>query len=224
MKKSVLAVACVLGFAGMSRAATVSINIDAGALQNATGTAVVPTGGLLQLLASSSGTFSAPTSASYVSGDNVLVTSFAMNMVGGTGETNNALSTISLSTSNYTLTTGEALELRFYPSLTFASMPAAPTLGTTFGQVRSSTIEFGSAGGVANETAWVVPSAGTLVGFEYVTASNTTSANAYANNTAFATGIVLAGVPEPSTYAIVGCGILGLVGLRMRNRRIISQA
>ena len=213
MKKLVLALTGLISLVGAAHAQTVSINIDAGALRNSTGTTVEPTGGLLQLLASPSGNFSAPTTSSYVSGDNILVQSFAMNMIGGTGETNNALSAISLSTSTYTLTQGEALELRFYPSLTFAGIPAAPTSGTTYGQVRSNSIEFGSTGGVANETAWVVPSAGSLVGFEYVTASNTTSANAYTNSSAYATFAV---VPEPSTDMWFACGLLSLIGLRLR--------
>lgn len=215
-KKFLFAIACSICIAGRAKAQTVSINIDAGALRNTTGTAVVPTGGLLQLLASPTGNFTAPTSSSYVTGDNILVQSFAMNMVGGTGETNNALNSIALTTANYTLTTGEAMELRFYPSLTLAAMPTAPTLGTSYGQVRSDSIEFGSAGGVSNETAWVVPAAGGLVTFEYVTVSNGGSA-AYTDSSAFATGIVGA-VPEPSTYVLAFGGMVAMLGF-MRAKR-----
>ncbi len=217
MKRFSIFALCLLGFSLAAKAATVTLTINAGLLENALGTAVEPNGGLLQLLASPSGTFSAPTSSSYVSGDNVLVQSFQMNSNSGTaGLTVNTLTGIPLTTANYTLTPGESLILRFYPSLTFAGMPSTPTLGTTFGQVRSDTVEFG---GMIDpsETPWVVPAGGSAKDFDYVTISG---GGTYANNTAFATGIVLVGlVPEPSTYAMFACGFAGLIGVTVWNRR-----
>ena len=212
MKRTSLAAACLLGLASFAHAqtGTVSLKITAGLLENSAGTAVEPDGGLLQLIASPSGTFSPPTSSSYVSGDNTVVESFAMNSNGGTsGLSVNALNSLALS-SNFT--SGESLLLRFYPSLTAAGMPAAPTLGTTFGEVRSSTTEFGPTVD-PSETAWFVPSGGSTVDLDYVTSS---AGGTYANDSAYATDIVGATVPEPSTGVLFGCGLLGLIGLRFR--------
>ncbi len=218
MKRTLLAAVCLIGMVSFCRAQTVSIEVNAGLLQNSLGTAVEPNGGLLQLLASPSGTFSAPTSTAYATGDNVLVASFAMNSNGGTaGLTVNDFTNLLLTTSGYTLTASEPLLLRFYPNLTFAGMPAAPTLATTFGQVRSNTAETGVTD--ASQTGWVVPAAGSTVDLDYLTVS-AGNGGTYANVTAYATGIVLVGlVPEPSTYAMFACGFAGLIGMSVWNRR-----
>ncbi len=194
-KKVLFTLACLVGSTSAAFAQGSAVNIDAGLLENAVGTAVVPNGGLLQLIASPSGTFSTPTSSSYVSGDNILLASQAMNSNSGTaGETLNAF-TLSF-TGTPAVVSGEALLLRFYPSLAYASMPSAPTLATTYGQVRSTTIEFGASGGDASETAWVVPASGSA-DLDYITVND---GGTYANATAYATGIVgAANVPEPST-------------------------
>jgi hypothetical protein len=214
MKKHLLLILSLIGLA-VGAKAQVTITIDAGLLKNTTGTAVEPDGGLLQLLASPTGTFGAPTSSSYYTGDNVLVTSFAVNSVnsGVSGETLNTLSFLALTTSTYTITPGEDLLLRFYPSLTYSSgtnyATSAPPLATTYGQVRSNSVEFPSD---ASETPWIVPSSGSTVDLTYITAND---GGTYANNTAYATNVVLAGaVPEPATYALLACGVAGLLGLR----------
>ena len=221
MKKLLFLLACLLCLARGVQAQTpgaFTLRIDAGRLENSTGTAQVPVGGLLELIASPSGTFSAPTSSAYVTGDNVLVSSFAMNNNSGTAETLNTMSSFPLTGSGYTLTTGEALELRFYPSLTAAAPPNTPTLGTTYGEVRSSTIEFGPSGGDLSETAWVVPSAGSTVDFDYVTVSN---GGSYANATAFATNVVLVGsVPEPSFWGIAGGILMSCMCVRVWKSRL----
>lgn len=221
MKRSILAVACLLGSLVAARAQTFTLTVNAGVLRNGTGTAVEPTGGLLQILASPSGTFANPTSSSYVGGDNVLVQSLAMNFNGGNGFTVNTLTGIPFTTANYTLTVGEKLLLRFYPSLTLAGMPAAPTALTTFGQVRSDTVEFGGTVD-PSETPWVVPAAGGNKDFNYVTAG-TGAGGTYPDGpngvgiSSFATFFVTP-VPEPSTYAALMCGFACLTGLRFWKR------
>ena len=226
-----LAVAGLLGVVVSGRADTVTIQIDAGLLETAPmlpslQTTPEPQGGLLQLIASPSGIFGAPTSTSYVTGDNVLVQSFAMNYFSNvTGETNNTLGAIPLSTAYYTLTAGEALTLRFYPSLTFLSMPSAPTLGTSYGQVRSSVDEtFQSGQTDSAQTPWVVPASGD-VDLYYKTVSDggvvAADGYTYSNASAEATNIVLVGlaVPEPSTYALLGFAAVLLSGLWLREKR-----
>ncbi len=216
MRKIFFVLVSLLGLTGSALAQSSQVLIDAGSLQNATGTAAVPVGGLLQLIASPSGNFTAPTSSSYISGDNILLESQAMNYNVGIGETTN-LFTLSLSGSPYALTVGEKLLLRFYPSLTLASMPSAPTLGTSYGQVRSDTIEFGPAGGDATETTWVVPASG-RADLDYVTVSR---GGTYDNSTAYAFGTVGVAVPEPSTTGLLGGLTICLVGLAKRCRRRI---
>ena len=217
MRKTFLCLLFLLAFGGIVRAqGTATVTIDAGLLENSTGTAAVPVGGLLQLIASTSGTFTAPTSNSYVGNDstNVVLANFAMNYSSGTtGETVNGFSPLTLPA---TVTTGEKLLLRFYPNLTLASMPSAPTLGTAYGQVRSDSIEFGAAGGDANETAWVVPASGQTIDLDYITVNDN---GTYGNATAYATGVVLA-VPEPSSLVIQGGLALGLLGWTLRRSRV----
>ena len=209
MKKLTILGLPLLFAAGMMYGQAVTLTIDAGLLENTIGTAVEPAGGLLQLIASPSGTFSAPTSTSYVTGDNVLISSFAASYTASqiSGET---LTTTAypLTTSSYNLTTGESVLLRFYPSLTAANTPASPTLGTTYGQVRSSTIEFPTDG---SETAWVIPASGVAADLNYITLND---GGTYSNLSAQATNVVLAGVatgvPEPSAYVLALIGIAAI--------------
>lgn len=213
MIKAVSILVVLLGLAGAVQAQTVSLHIDAGLLENTTGTAVVANGMLLQILASPSGVFSAPTSSAYVTGDNVLLGNFAMNSnSGNAGETLTNANNLSLATFN--LTVGEAVELRFYPNLSGTTVPATPTLGTTYGQVRSSTTESGQTDG--SQTAWVIPAAGVTADLLYITAND---GGVYSNLSAQATNIVAAAIPEPSTYALFSGGFLGLLGLCAWNRR-----
>ena len=219
MKHHALVLLFSLGMFASVKAQVFTVTIDAGVLENSNGTVTEPVGGLLQLIASPSGTFSTPDSSTFASGDNVLVSSFAMNYSNGTGETVNTLTSIPFTTTNYTLTAGEQLELRFYPSLSYTSSTSyytsAPTLGTTFGQVRSSTTEFGATD--SNETGWFVPAAGSTIDFAYVT---TTGGGTYADTTAYATGTVIAGtaVPEPSSciIALIATATLGIASIRRK--------
>ena len=224
MKKSIFILACLLSVTRAVNAQTsVSFEINAGELQMAGGGAAVPDGALLQLIASPSGNFAAPTSGSYVGGDNVVLANFAMNSINGTGATQNDFNNFPLSTNSYTVTSGEALLLRFYPSLTLSSEPATPTSGISYGQVRSNTIESG-----INDPAqapWVVPPAGNTVDLDYLTVA---AGGSYANG-ANGTGIssyadFTVAVPEPSTGVLFGCGLLGLLGLRMRLRRASASS
>ncbi len=234
MKKYFVTAICLLGLVSAIQA-QVQLNIDAGLLENSTGTANEPVGGLLELVASPSGTFSAATSSSYVSGDNVLVASFAMNYGSGTsGETiNNLLSlpltstTVVYSATNgyttgiYSIAANEKIQLRWYPSLIFSTTTnyttTAPTLLTTYGTARSDTVEFGPAGGDSAETAWIVPASGT-VDLDYITTNDSSGGGTYSAASGDATNVVFA-VPEPSTYALFMGGVVGILGLRARSRR-----
>ena len=215
MKRLFLLLTCLISSTAYTQAQTATIQIDAGLLENSTGTAVVPNGMLLQILASPSGTFSAPNSQSYVTGDNVLLGNFAMNS--NSGQAGETLTNDTFSLATFNLTAGEALLLRFYPSLSGTSVPTAPTLGTTYGQVRSSTIESGINDG--SQTAWVVPATGS-VDLLYITASadNGVTTGTYSNASAFASNVVPAAVPEPSTFVMLGVAMLSLLGFMFARR------
>ena len=217
MNRAALFLAGLLCIAAAARADTVTIDLDAGLLENATGTAVVVKGGLLQFIASPSGTFPAPTSAAYATGDNLVLSSFAMNYNSGiTGETVNARYSLPVNAGG--ATSGEKVILRFYPALTLADMPAVPTAGTTYGQVRSDTVEYGSTGYNGgfdySETAWVLPSGGSTVDFDYITQSD---GGRYADATADATDIVAAS-PEPTSLLLLTTAAAPLVFRRRRAR------
>ena len=207
ISKLALTAIFAFGLVNVSRA-VVSLEVDAGILRNLTGTSVVPVGGLLELVATPSGNaanFAAPTATSFVSGDNIVVASFAMNYsTGVTGETDNvtqpfALTTVNGVASTTTLDAGDPLQLRWYPTLTLAS--TAPGLGTTYGTFRSDTGELGGA-------AWVVPTDGVQSSVNFITVDD---GGSHAITTGFASNIVV-GVPEPSSVMLLCSATIGLLG------------
>jgi hypothetical protein len=210
-------VAAVLCWAGAANAQTVALRIDAGLLENSTGTAPVPIGGLLQLLASPTGTFGSPTTSSFAGGNDVIVENFAMNYNSGTtGEVTITFSSISLSAAG--VSAGEDLILRWYPTLTYSVatnyQTTGPSLLTTYGQARSDTIEFSPAVD-PSETIWVVPAAGSTVDLDYITTSD---GGSYSNTSGYAANLVT-GVPEPSTWALAGSAFGFMIALRAWSRR-----
>ena len=225
MKKLAFTCLCLFGLVGATQAqSTFSLDIDAGYLRNTSATgAVVTSGALLQLIASPSGTFTNPTATSFLSGDEALISSFAFSTVmGNPGETVNPLNSLLFTTTNYTVTSGEKLELRFYPTLTCDSSSTnynttGPGTSKSFGGVRSDTVEFSTAVD-PTETTWIVPAAGSTVDLDYITSDNGGTA-AFTPASAAATGITP--VPEPSTYAggLLGCALIAYVSRRrMRSR------
>ena len=97
MRKLLIAVICLAGFPHLSQADTTSFELDAGVLQNAAGTAL-PDGTLLQLIASPSGVYTAPTATSFTGtgGDNTIISSFGMNGQTSTGFTGEFDGTITI--------------------------------------------------------------------------------------------------------------------------------
>ena len=220
MRKAFVFLFCVFGsFAGAQASET--IEIDAGNLYNSTGTAFVPVGGLLQLIASPvsvtspDGVFTPPTSTAFVTGSDILVESFSMNYGFATGEADEVANFFVGGTSQAAL--GDALLLRWYPTLTTTS--TSPGLGATYGQYRSDTAESDEPG-----ISWFVPSVDgqTLsypTGLDFNTMAEGGSNLEIAG---YASNIVLVGVPEPSTYAPLCCAAACLIGLRLRGRTGIS--
>ena len=212
MKRLIAVFLFVVGCSAKSQA-TINIEVQAGVLTNITGTTNVPVGGLLELIATPSGSvsnFAAPTPDSFVSGDNIVVASFAMNYnTGITGVTDNSFpltlqNTLSPSSST-AFDQGDPLLLRWYPSLTMSS--TSPGLGTTYGQFRTdATVDGGNA--------WITPADGgtaTLVLFTQSVGGSQVNSTGYASNVV---------VPESSSGALILIISIGAACLR-RGRRLL---
>ncbi len=215
----IISVLCVaFGFA-FSAQATVSIAGDFGLLTygSSTNPTNVPVGGLLQLIASPSGSasnFVAPSSTSFVGGDNIVVATFAMNYNSGTaGETtNNPVITLQNTgaSSPTTFDAGDPLLLRWYPTLTTAS--TAPGAMTAYGQFRTDLTTDGG-------SAWVAPANGTS---NYALYLITQSIGGGQPNSAGYAGLTVgsAAVPEPSAGLLCGVGLVIAFGARQTMRRL----
>jgi hypothetical protein len=219
MKKTLLAFAGLFVLASGAQA-SISIEIDAGILYSGTSTATrMPIGGLLQLVATrggGAGVFVPPMPGAFVSGDNLVVSNFAMNYVIQPGETDNVVIFNLENTTAATPATfdvGDALLLRWYPTLNTSSTAANLVAGTPYGQYRS---VVGESGGVA----WVTPADGTVLtlpnglNFNTIAASGTNP-----EAVGFASLIV---VPEPSTIGMVLVGGLFFLGMGHRFSRAKS--
>ena len=199
---------------------SVTIQLDSGVLSTSTGAPL--TSGLLQLIAvrSSTPTFVAPSPTSFIGGDianELVVSSFAFSQGGSgfvTGESDNVINYSYESTTAQNSTTtfdpGDALLLRWYPTLTLAS--TAPGVGTMYGQYRSSTAPDGGL------TFFGPPDARTFVlpnGLNFLT----TTAGGSNSDLAGRASNVVVGVPEPSSMMILGSAVAGLLGWAKMRRR-----
>lgn len=115
--------------------AQVTINLNAGVLYSAPGVPLAD-GRLIQLIVSTSdANFSAPTSTSFVSGDDVVLFSFALDSsTSGTAGALTAVLNLSSLGSVPGLTAGDALVLRWF-DLNYGA--STPTAGVAYGEYRS---------------------------------------------------------------------------------------
>ncbi|HEY8903416.1 MAG TPA: hypothetical protein VIM48_06895 [Chthoniobacterales bacterium] len=211
MKKALLAIA----FAGLAvaqlRADTIKIDFSLGILSNSLGNPITD-GSLIQIIAApTSSTFASPTATDFLGGssDEYLVYSGAFD------STTTGISGAETFTANIDLATypiaGDALIVRWYPSLTTSS--SAPGL-TTYGQ-------FGypnNPSSLDSTNTWIAPSGGGSVSFSFLT---TGAGGPYPNSMGNAS-LTVSAVPEPSNYVVI-IGISAvLIGLRYRRR--VEQA
>lgn len=230
MRKILAAAVCLAGLPCLAHADTTSFELDAGVLRTSTlsGATPLPDGTLLQLIASPTGTFTAPTATSFTSGNETVIDSFALNATGSTGlpastgnpgEIDDQI-TITLTT---TVTAGESFELRWYPGLTIGS--TAPGAGATYGEHTSPTSEDMMFATSFGDSPYVLPAAssnGTLILF---TTASSQFLGPYPDAAGDADETVAGGtpLPEPSTYAMMGFAALGLAGMKFRQRRTMRS-
>jgi hypothetical protein len=175
--------------------ASVTIDLSAGQLLTAAG-APLPDGSLIQLLAVTTGTtFAAPSDTSFTGGsaDDLVLASFALNSAttGTPGDFDNAIQ-LTLSGG---LSVGDALLLRWFPTLTTAS--ATPGSGTSYGQFRTDAVVDGS------NIAWVTPGDGSTDSLNFTTSSQ---GGSQPNSAGEATQTTPGSTPVPSAPQITSPG------------------
>ncbi len=215
MKKTLLlSTFAAAAFLTASAQATLTLNLTAGILYQSNGTTPVPDGTLLQIIASTTdNSFTAPSASSFVGGssDDTVVASYALNhnTVGSAGGDFHSI----VLTLSGNWTAGDQLLLRWWPTLTTSS--SSPGANTTYGQFRTDAVENGST------TAWVTPADGQTVNLNFLdTAAGGTEPNG--NGQGSTNGAAsLTVVPEPSTYGMLGMGIVA-GGVYLARRRKVT--
>lgn len=200
-----------LGSAPSSRAIPVgdfTINFAAGILTASNSTPLAD-GSLVVLLTNGiNGSFSAPSVSAFVTGDDVLLGSFATNSV-DFGTAGGLVATLNPAFSS-SLTVGQQIMVRWFPSLTTASV--APGAGVSYGQ-------YTFTGGNAESTLadWTIPASG-VISPTLATAAVFGSLPDSAGQASLTTP---SAIPEPSAFAFFGgVAVLGLAVWRRRSRII----
>jgi hypothetical protein len=208
MKKALLFLMALM--AGSVAKATVSIEIIAGQLTDFSGN-VLQDGSYVSLFSlGTSGVFSPPTSVSFLSGTEQLISNFSLqsSTAGNTlGAFDQFVSGINVLL-NTNLASGQQLAIAWYPTISASSLPAAPSVGTHYGFYTDPT--------------WLIPADGGVV--QYVM-QTVVAGGLIPNIDGQATFTVAAGggsggggaIPEPATYALLGgVAVLGLAVVRRR--------
>ena len=221
MKKIAAILTGLLATSSISYASD-TIELDAGVLRTSAGAPL--TSGLLQLIAvrTPNGVFANPTPSSFIGGDSsneLVISSFSFSQgTAGfvTGESDNVITySYENTTRQFSATTfdpGDALLLRWYPTLTLSS--TSPGIGTTYGQYRS---DGTPDGGIA----WFGPDNNRTIALPNGLNFLTTSASGSNPDTAGLASNVVIGVPEPSSYVLIGGMCVCVLGLaRIRRDRI----
>lgn len=208
MKKPLL-LALVLALAASAHAQTiVTFNFFLGVLSDSGGTAVSD-GSVVQFIVSPDSTFGAPTSSSFVSGNDVILATRAVDSStgGAPGVVYVAISNIDLAAAG--ITGGSFIAVRWFPTLGIAAVQ--PGNSTPYGQWS-----------YANDPSWVVPTSSGVTDFAFQTASAYGGPNP--DTVGRTTQTTPAAIPEPSTYAaLAGLAALGAAIWRKRRNHPSRQ-
>ncbi len=200
-----LLIVCLLILSVVAARATSTINLGASMLYNANGTTPMATGMLVQLILSPQANGFAPPDSSSFTGnsDDIVLASFM------TSSSGTAAQPIVV-TYTGAIAAGEQILLRWFPTISGSAPPSAPSAGTPYGQFRIDATENFSSG------PWTLPADGTLaydLNFLTVAGGGTEPESA-----GRASLVVLAAIPEPSTFAFLVVGLAGVVFLRRRGK------
>lgn len=207
MKKVLTAALLSLALGSTSAIATTSLSLYGGSLRDSSGN-TLSDGGLILLVASTTDSlFSSPLPDASISvgslfgGDDQIVGMFEVSQL-NSGIAGGYGSTFNISYSG-NLTSGDALQLYWFPSLTLASTSFGSY--TPYGTFRTDAIASDS------DIAWVLPSDGATVTLNFFTTSSGLGGEADSLGNAS-----LSTVPEPATtVALLG----GAAGLFVMHRR-----
>lgn len=192
--------------------ANITISFTGGDFFRQDKTTYMPTNGLLELIADTTGNgFSAPTANAFLpagSGD-VIVASFSLTgTYDGAGTTQNLLKYDPTNATLYPgLAQGDALELRWFPTLTTAS--TAPGAGTEYGEFRTNVSQDGS----NLSPAWTEPANNVTRNLNFLTTGEMGS-----NADSLGAASLTVPAPEPSTMLFGGI-LTAYVGIHCFVRR-----
>ncbi len=211
MKKTLVLLWAFTCFSPWARSQlSVTLNFGLGVLSNSTGTPISD-GALLLVIGSASNTFSAPTPTSFLGGsaDEVILWQGGINGSTAFGANTGTMILQLTSIPAGVITTGKAIEVFWYPTLTSAA--TEPGANTTYGWTNGK--------GTVAETAgsWIVPASGANQAFDFLT----TSVGGPLSDTLGQASFTTSAVPEPASYAF-GAGVLSLAFVAWRRKRVTS--
>jgi len=165
-------------------------------------------GALLQLIASTTGSFAAPSADSFTGDDpnEMVVANLAMNDFSGPDETDNAFD-VTL-TGNFG--PGDALMLRWFPNISLDQQQAGmtPSLGTIYGQFEGSDAD--------NGLGWIIPENGANDTGNGGLFFLTTSSGGDHPDSGSLANLTVVSVPEPGTIFSFASGAIIFCGLGLR--------
>jgi hypothetical protein len=210
MKLRSLAATALILLTGASAQASISFVVNADQLLNV-GNIVIPNGSAVFIVAATSGTFATPPAGTYtqgsswtVGGDTDLVI-YAVGSITESGEQGVVDTTPTLSLGNG-WSVGDELALYWFPTITYSAGGTVLTGGASFGTFNSSSVG-------DDAPAWITPPNGSSAyGLYYLTPGG----NLLGPGNDVGTFGTVTGVPEPSTFALIG-GVLAL-GAVLRRR------
>jgi hypothetical protein len=181
-----LSLVVLVCWANLSARASITINIFAGAVRTADGSAPMPPGGQVFLVASTTdGVFDGPTAGAFVTGDDVILQRWDFDSGLGDGLFLGALQFEPAGVPH--LTAGDPLRLYWFPTLTAGS--TSPGDGTPYGFCRG-------AAGIDGSDAWVVPAEGSTVDLTFATES---AGGSHPDSAGAASSVVVGNLPPALT-------------------------
>jgi hypothetical protein len=196
---TVIAVGCLLT---SQVYATTTFQVFSADLQDANGT-LMPVSGLAMLVVDTAADgFGGPSPTAFVSGDDVILGAWNLSSSGTPGMLTEITAPVVYSGG---ISAGDPLRLFWFPTLTISSL--TPGYGTQYGS-------YTDAVGIDGSAAWVMPSdTGAQIDLYFLTQSQSGSNPDTAGRASNVTP-----VPEPTTYVLVGFGLLGAWLMRRRSR------